>query len=73
MATPPGACLEPLSEKEANPAHVMPEVPSFLAGEYGSEVPRELVVTLGAADEALKHLRSTLREVGLSMEPGFKV
>lgn len=51
----------------------MPEVPSFFTKEFGSEVPKELVAPLGAADEALKCLWSTLREVGFSVEHGFKV
>lgn len=33
----------------------------------------ELVVPLGAADEALKSLWSTLQELGFSVEHGFKV
>lgn len=38
-----------------------------------SEGPREIATPLGAATEALKCLWSIQREVGLFMEPGFKV
>lgn len=56
-----------------HPSLVVLEVPSFLTGSYAPEVPTEVVAPLGAVDEALKRPCSILREVGLSVEPGFKV
>lgn len=63
---------QPGGEGVNHPPAVL-EVPSFLAGSYALEVPRKVVAPLGAADEALKHLWSILRDVGLFVELGFKV
>lgn len=49
------------------------EVPSFLHGGFTSEAPQEVAASLWVADEALKHLWQVLKEVGLSVEPSFKV
>lgn len=62
-----------LRDEEVRHPPIVPEVPSSLARRFGPEEPKEVAAPLGATDEALRRLWSILREVGLSMEPGFKV
>lgn len=48
-------------------------VSSFLSGGLAPEVSQEVAPSLGAVDEALRRLWEVLKEVGRTVELGFKV
>lgn len=61
--------------KWAKPDLDVSGIPSLLleAGEFGPDLPEELMASIRGAREIIKYFYSTILIVGLSEEPGFKI